>query len=78
MGLNRKENGVRLFRTQFTPTFSLYAFVFEPRDEPTDVRPAPERDRPTEGCQLAVLGLRRNTNWKSPEMEATVRDGRRR
>src|SRR5207247_8406060 len=23
--------------------------------EPTDARPAPERDRPTEGCQLAVL-----------------------
>src|ERR1051325_6291798 len=37
------------------PTLLPYDFsVFEPGDEPTDVRPAPERDRPSEGCQLAV------------------------
>jgi hypothetical protein len=37
----------RLFSTPFV--FSNLGI------EPTDVRPAPERDRPSEGCQLAVL-----------------------
>src|SRR5207245_3799430 len=40
--------------------------------EPTDVRPAPERDRPTEGCQLAVLYLRPNGSQEGPQRQGRI------
>src|SRR5947209_13079335 len=42
------------------------------RIEPTDVRPAPERDRPTEGCQLAVLYLRPNGSQEGPQRQGRI------
>src|SRR6266511_5582180 len=38
-------------------------------DEPADVRPAPERDRPSEGCQLAV---QHNRNYVTQKRQATT------
>jgi len=48
---------VRILHTPFFTYGLLPALLFVSNlgIEPTDVRPAPERDRPTEGCQLAVL-----------------------
>src|SRR5207253_8561755 len=44
--------------------------------EPTDVRPAPERDRPSEGCQLAVLSIRLRSEASQPTQLRQWRHGK--